>query len=94
MQTTRGAGQEWLDQDLKDKMWAGLLRSPMMGGRSGTFTEIGLNSFGDKANELAEHLGGPALFRERPTKFRDSQPLVPLAGPAFSLANRGFSNQG
>ncbi len=87
----RGESEAWLDRwddprGVRDLLWAGLLRSPMMVGNSATLTEVALNQIGRPINDRVESVTGLRPMMEAPTRFKEQQGAFALFGPAAGLA--------
>ena len=87
----RGELDQWSDnwsspEGIRDNLWAGVLRSPMMAGPSSTLTDLALTNFGRVANDRSEDVLGARPFREESSRFRESQGFGALFGPAAGLA--------
>ena len=81
--------EEWQEtwdsaQGRRDRIVAGLTRSPLMGGFSANIVDHMTGQFGRTANDLAEpHFG--RIFPEEATRFRERQGAFGVAGPALGF---------
>ena len=85
-ETARGRGDEYMDrwgdsEGIKDNLWGGILRSPLMAGPSATLTELASVHLGGHVNEAV----GVDIFKESNTRFQQNQQLWSVFGPAAGL---------
>jgi len=89
--SVRGDGEEWerswdAEGGLRDHLWAGMLRSPIMAGASSTLTDIAFNNFGRGINEAV----GTKIVPQPRSRFQEQQGLFALAGPVPSTLLKTF----
>jgi len=90
-ESVKGKGGEWLDkwgtdEGFRDNMYAGVLRSPMMGSATSTLSELAMTQFGDIANDALEDTMGVRPLKEANTRFQSNQGIYSLFGPTIGFA--------